>query len=301
MTMVFDDSGLGPGINTAVNDVKNQFWWGRIENQLFLPAMILSSAVDSGNTSYTTVLRPGLLMGKIMTGASAGFWTTWAPTANDGSEVLAGVLLRGQNMNRLGTATSRFSGFIHVAGNLRANKLLIPGNTNFGINGETLELMVRNQVSLNGRWILDDESYGAHGGGWKRYIDLELIDTTGAYQCVESDNNTFFHNSTATGDIAVTLPAIRPGYRFGFFNSSADVADQIVVTSAAGDDIVTHGDSAADSVTVGTGGASGNAMGGCFLEFISYLDNGTTYKWACIPHLTSIADTAATARLLIVT
>lgn len=55
-----------------------------------VPLTISSTALDSGHTSYTYVLRPGLVLGKI---TATGELAHYAPGAADGTETAYGILL----------------------------------------------------------------------------------------------------------------------------------------------------------------------------------------------------------------
>jgi hypothetical protein len=73
---------------------------------------------------------------------------------------------------------------------------------------------------------------------------------TADYTVVASDSGTVFHTTGATAAVNFTLPAINTGpWHFLFING----ADQnLTVTSATADTIVTYGDLNADSVAFST-------------------------------------------------
>lgn len=74
---------------------------------------------------------------------------------------------------------------------------------------------------------------------------------TADYTIVPGDNGTLFTNGGAAGAVVFTLPALKNGYFFGFLVT----ADQsVTIASAAGDDIVTFNDAAADSLAFSTAG-----------------------------------------------
>jgi hypothetical protein len=238
-----------PGIAAALETVENVFWWGRFENNQYVGAVIEGAARDTGNTGYTDVLRPGLLLGQLTTGEK---YTEWDPTATDGSQMIKGVLAYAQKMQRLGSNADRWVGWIMVGGNIKADRLLIPGQTAYTIAGNANEHLIRAQMF--GRFLFSDRLQGSRMGGWSN-----IVIKTADYTVTEADNDTLFTNRGDAGAINFTLPTTaEKGLHYGFYC----VADQnMTVTSGTADTLVCFNDATADSITLST---SSEKIGGMF-------------------------------------
>lgn len=261
----FDGAYGIPGIHAALQTVENQFWVDRYENQYWTSEVIVGSSRDTGNTSYTTILRPGLLLGRV---TSTGKLKEWNPTGTDGSQRIYGVLGYAQMMQRLGADHDRWLGYIMTGGFVRASRLLIPGTTTFGIASATTEHQIRN--SMHPRFIFDDTPWGNPCGGWQEFRAC-TADTTVTY----AENNTFFTTRGAAGAVAFTLPALPlKGLRYGFYNA----ADQTmsVVSAGSADNITLGNDLTADSMVYSTA----SELIGNFAEIIG---DGT--GWNLINHI----------------
>ncbi len=142
----------------------------------------------------TFELRPGLLLGQQIT---TGKYLQYSPTATDGTEVAAAVLIEGLRMlDFSNTATDRFYAVL-VGGPVQAAKIL------------GLDLNARSAMD---KFIFDDvfNIPGNHWFPWKRFQTK-----TANYTVVANDNFTLFDNTGATGEVDLTLPAIANGYMFG--------------------------------------------------------------------------------------
>lgn len=211
--LMTDSYGIFPGITTSRETYEAEFRWGSQFQGVFANALIDGNSIDSGNTP-TFQLRPGLLLGQVI---STGKWKNYSPTAIDGSEVAAGVLIEGLRMlDFSNVAVDRFYAVL-VGGPVQASKLI-----NF-------DAMARQQMD---KFIFDDifQMMGGHWFPWKRFLTK-----TASYSIVANDNYTNFDNTGATGAITFTLPAIAPGYFFGF----RGMANQnIIVASNEGSNLV---------------------------------------------------------------
>ena len=81
-----------PGQTNAVFTQTNEFIWGGDPSKIMIlqkSCVIDGSARDAGHTSNTTVLRPGLILGKI---TATGKIVEWDSGAVDGSETVYGIL-----------------------------------------------------------------------------------------------------------------------------------------------------------------------------------------------------------------
>jgi hypothetical protein len=245
MLYVFD-YGAEPGIRATFESVENEFRWGRGEISVAFGARISGAARDAGS-SPTTILRPGLALGKI---TASGLWKEYDATATDGSEVFQGILggpavratdISGSNQNKLLA--------VIVAGPIKAAKV-------YG-----LDYLARSQSK--GRFLFDDD-LNAVQIGW-RHEQAKTSD----YTIVAADTGKLFTNTGATGAVTFTLPTLAAGLVFDFFV----VADQnVTVASAAGDDMVIFNDVAADSAAFST---AGQLIGGR----LRVTSNAAATKW----------------------
>lgn len=257
-----DSYGIVPGLTTSRETYESEFRWGSQWQGVFTNALIDGAARDSGN-SPTYELRPGLLLGQVI---STGKYKQYSPTATDGSEVAAGVLieaLRVQNFD--GVDADRFYAVL-VGGPVQASKIL------------NLDLMARQQMD---KFIFDDifQIPGNHWFPWKRFQTK-----TAAYTVVANDNYTLFDNVGAGAAITFTLPVLAAGYFFGF-RVQAD--QNVTVASNEGDNMVAFNDASADSVAFSTGG---ELIGGMLVVFT----NPAGTKWI-VQNVSAGANTVTVA------
>lgn len=228
-----------PGVGAVSASADRQIFWGGDDSKIEIlraDKPIVSTATDAGNTP-TTTLRRGLLMGKV---TSSGKLSAWNPDATDGTENIFGTLEHEQQMlDQFGTAGDR-QGVCVVKAPLKATGLLIEGTA---LVGATDEYLARRMLGLMGCRLDDDPQNWLSG-----LVTRNSVKATN-YTVVAADNGTRFFAVTA--DATFTLPAIKAGLEFQFIRASDH---EIVVASAAGDDLVVGGDLAADSVTVTTAG-----------------------------------------------
>ena len=231
-----------PSIQTALETVENVFWWGRFEQEAFVGSVVIGSARDTGNSGDTTVLRPGLLLGKI---TASGKLKEWNPTGTDGSQHIYGVLGYSQKMTRLGSNADRWLGWVYCWGFLKADRILIPGEPNFGISGNANEHIIRKQ--LGNRFTFSDQLEGNNFGGVRN-----VVAKTADYQVTDADHDTLFTTRGTVGSVNFTLPATPlAGLHYKFMNCAAN---NMVITSGTADQLVTWNDIGADSITTGEGG-----------------------------------------------
>lgn len=245
--LMTDSYGIVPGLTTSRETYESEFRWGSQFQGVFANALIDGASVDSGN-SPTYELRPGLLLGQVI---STGKYKQYSPTATDGSEVAAAVLveaLRMQDFN--GNNVDRFYAVL-VGGPIQGSKVL------------GLDLMARQQMD---KFIFDDifSIPGNHWFPWKRFQTK-----TAAYTVVANDNYTLFDNVGATAAITFTLPVLANGYLFGF---RVQAGQNVTVASNEGDNMIAFNDVSADSVAFSTGG---ELIGGMM---VVYTNPGAT-KW----------------------
>lgn len=250
----------GVGAERTVSE--SELLWGADQARngaLWKSAVISGATRDAGNTP-TTVLRPGLILGKLTSG---GEYEEWDADAADGSQDIAGVLdceLRAQDYDA--TNADRMFRVLVGRAPLKARKLLIQGSA---FVGHADEYLARRQLCAAG-FVFDDDPFGYKAGMGNRVAHV-----TGTTDALTADENgtTLFYNNAAS--VTVTLPTLQPGLVYDLIR----VADEeFVVASAAGDDIVIGNDLSADSVTFTTAGEQIGAHVRVRSVYVS-----TTLKW----------------------
>lgn len=287
---LFPDYNALPGIQAALLNTEGQIWWGRIEQQVVVSGVIISTAADS-TQSPTNYLRPGTLLSRIRSSGKLSHWVAPQATdgaaaeAEDGTDMIYGVLLQEQQMDQAGTNVDRWHGQILVSGNVKAQALVISGTSSAGIDGHAQEYLIRAQMSA--RFLFDDDVAAADsnviggssaGFGWRNIVARGLTGGADGYTVLEADNNTLFHTVGSGGLVTFTLPATaKKGLRYGFASTSAT---GLAVVAGTADTLITLNDLAADSVTFAT---ASEIIGG-FLEVVG-LGGATNGLWLVIPHL----------------
>lgn len=196
-----------PGMGADELQTQHQrIWWGREEQQFYGGFNLDATTVDAGNTP-TNVLRGGLALGYLTASKQLVHWN---PYATDGSQRLAGFLVgEGTDTKYFGTAVDRFVGDVLIAGNVYASRLLIPGETTYGISGKTYEFLLREQMF--GRFNVDDDM-----GRLMNWKTLEKAFTSGdqTLTLTIADNRTHITNRGADATGTIVLPAPVPGLQF---------------------------------------------------------------------------------------
>lgn len=251
MSLVSSLFGNAPGLGAAVETFEQAWSWGPYGSLIWTPGQIYSGAVDSNNTP-TTNLRPGLVLGL----NSSGQWTNYSATATDGSQIAAGILPIGLTMLDFLTSTGQSKVFgIVIGGRIQASKLI------------GLDLMARAQLSP--RFIFDDFPTNASANSGSRFPWNNFVTKTAAYQVLATDNYTLFDNTGAVGSVTFTLPAIANGYCFGF---RAAAAQNVLVSSSEGSNMIGFNNLTASTVAFQSGGAT---IGGMFIVY----SNPAATKW----------------------
>ena len=237
-----------PGIYSGVETLENQFWWDKWDRQIWFPGILGGAARDAGNGT-TTILRPGLLLGRK---TSDGKLYEWNPTGTDGTQWIMGVLGWSLPMTRLSSNQDRHFMFM-AGGTLKADRVLVPGQASFGLSGQTTEFLVRMQ--MHPRFLFSDLLYGNICGGFRNIV--AVTDTT--YTITEAENNTLFTNRGAGGNIVWTLPATpKKGLHYGI---QAVAAGTVKVSSGTSDQLIAFNNATCDTVEYST---SGEIIGGGF-------------------------------------
>jgi hypothetical protein len=258
-----------PGIGADRTVAESEILWGADQARngaLWQSKVISGAARDAGNTP-TTVLRPGLIMGIV---TSTGEFEEWDADATDGTEHIAGILdceLRAQDYD----ATNQDRVFRMLVGRapIKARKLLIQGAA-FLANAD--EFLARRQLAM-AQFVLDDDPFNYTSGLNQRLL---RVTAAGAHAITAAMNGSLIIYSNAAA-VAPTLPTIQPGLSYDILREGDE---EIVIASAAGDDIIVGNDLSADSLTFTT---AGNHIGA--MVNVKSLYVGGTLKWLMtVPH-----------------
>jgi hypothetical protein len=253
----FATPGQGAAVFTTEREIVAQ---GFDANQLVFKSAIISGATrDAGNTP-TTVLRPGLLLGRLDSGSE---YEEWDADAADGTQNIGAVLwkeLRAQDFDA--NNTDRAFTVLVGRGVLQASKLLIQGSA---LIGHVDEYLARRQLAA-ANFQLDDDPFGYKAGQGNR---METV--TGTTDTLTADQNgmTLLYNNAAS--VTVTLPAILAGLAYDLIRAADE---EFIVVSPTADNVIVGNDLSADGVTFTT--ASEQIGAHVRVESI-YL--GTTLKW----------------------
>jgi len=257
--------GLGgwssPGSGTLEQTTEYEIFWGgdRGKGMVLEQSAAYSGAMrDAGNTP-TTVIRGGLLFGKV---TASGELEEWDADATDGTQELFGVLpieLRAQDFDA--NNVDRNAPVV-VRAPLKASELLIQGSA---FVGHVDEFLARRMLQAAGS-ILDDDPGGYLGGAGSRFA---LVTGTTDTLTTAENGTTIFYNNAAS--VTVTLPTIQAGLEYQLVRSGDEA---FIVTSAEGDNVIVGNDLSADSVTYTT--ASEHL--GAFVN-VRGVYVGTTLKW----------------------
>ncbi len=248
MSASYGFSNGDPGWTASLETAERNIYWGsdptkKVEQQT---VTLAAATVDSTNTP-TTLLRPGLILGKI---AATGFFTHYSPTATDGSQQAIAILREEINMFDPGTsavATRVVSAVI--SGPVKASAC------------PNIDNIARKQLTAGGILWDDDRLTGAD----VLYAKAE-VSKAADYTVLATDDGTMF---IATAAVNFTLPALARGLSFTFFQ---DADANMVITSAAGNDIIADGDLAASTLTFST---ASHKIGSC----VKVTCNAAGTKW----------------------
>lgn len=250
-----------PGFGAVLYTTEREILWGRDDQHLpllYRNSIISGAARDAGN-SPTTILRKGLVLGKV---DASGELEEWDADASDGTQNIYAVLnreMRAQDFdaNNVDRAYSTLLGAPVIAA-----QLLIQGSA---FVGHIDEYLARRQMHAMG-FRFDDDPQGFKSGLIERYATV-----TGTTDALTADENGTILNYSNAASVTVTLPTIQPGLEYTVIRSADE---EFIVASAEGDNIVMGNDLSADSVTVTT---AGEQIGASYTLKSVYF--GTTLKW----------------------
>ena len=153
--MSYQGSYLPPGQLPSVESIEQDLTsviWNRLELQVIGSNVLISGASrDVGNTGFTTVLRPGL----ILTKDTDGKFLEWGSVTSKAADTIEGILLMALQMQRAGADQDRYVGYVLLGGLVKANGLIVPGNASSGIVGDTDETLIRTNMKYGFRF--DDD------------------------------------------------------------------------------------------------------------------------------------------------
>lgn len=231
-----------PGVGSDYTTNESELLWGadQARNAVLWKSGIVSGTTrDAGNTP-TTILRPGLILGKL---DSNGKHEQFDATAATGVQNFAGVLdVEMMSQDMLANNTDRVFRIMVARGPVKSRRLLIKG---VAFIGHADEYVARQQMIAAG-FIFDDDPQCYFSGDIRRLATV--TGTSDTLTATETGTRLFYSNAAA---VAVTLPTLQAGLVFEIVRTADE---EIVVSSAAGDDIIVGNDLSADSVTFTTAG-----------------------------------------------
>lgn len=252
-----------PGVGSERSVSEREILWGadNARNSVLWQNSVVSSAARDAGSSPTSILRTGLLMGKI---TSTGELEEWDADTNDGTEVLCAVLdVELKMLDYDATAQDRVFRTIAARAPLKAGMLLIQGSA---FVGHADEYLARRALAA-AHCILDDDPFGIKAGapGFRVSYETATTDTLTAAQ----NGMLLFYMNVAS--VTVTLPAIKPGLEY-YLQRVGD--EEIVIVSTEGDNVIVGNDLSADGVTFTT---AGEHLGAAIRVRSVYVN--TTLKW----------------------
>ena len=252
------------GQGALLETVEKELLWGGDTGKLIAVYKngVVDGATRDATNSPTTILRPGLVLGKLTSG---GQYTEYDPTATDGSEVASAILpieLRAQDFDSNNADRHLL---LLVSGFVKASQLI------------GLDQMARAQLS---RQFVFDDDLGGNSNPWGL-----VVAKASDYTVTAADNNRIFTMQGAAGAVNFTLPAIDRGLRFRFFN---EANQNMTVTAATADTMVVFNDLAADSIAYST---ANERIGGS----IEVIANADETKWLVFNNLGAETQTPTIA------
>lgn len=155
LPMSYDASFLLPGqlpsLEAIEQDLTSVIWQPLYRAVTGLNGIISGASRDDGNTGFTDVLRPGLLLTR---NANKEF-VHWGSVVNKATDPIEAVLLISMKMQKGGVNTARFMGHVLFGGYVKTSGLIIPGNVSAGIVGDDDEDLIRRKMLFN--FVFDDD------------------------------------------------------------------------------------------------------------------------------------------------
>lgn len=238
-------TGFGglPGAREVLETVEAAVTFGPTEyNQAFMSGIELDGSSRDSGSSPTTLLRPGLVLGRNRT---TGHYLQWDPTAADGTEQAACILLWATDSQYFNSDDNKFMGWALFGGMVKSSALIVPaGYSQYA------------KSVLSPRFIFDDyiqDNAPMSALGWRnirhRTTDLTLT---------AADHGTLFTNKGAGAQVTFTLPPVAnsQGLRFGFLGYAAQ---NIVITGPGASTLMGEG-AIGQSLTLAAATAEGGLI-----------------------------------------
>jgi len=157
--MSYDGAFLPPTQLPAIEQIEQDLTsviWNRLDLQTIgSNALISGAARDTGNTGYTDVLRPGLLLTK----DASGKFVEWGSVVDFATDNIQGVLLSALKVTRMGSNQDKYVGYVLLGGHVKVNGIIRPGNTSAGIVGDAQETAIRTQMKYGFKFDDDPLSH----------------------------------------------------------------------------------------------------------------------------------------------
>lgn len=255
------DHGLNlPGIGAITETEEAQITATGPDNnhkRFEIKAKIKSSVTDSGNTSFTTTLRGGRIMG--LRGSDSLLYLYDADATN-GDQAPCGVLQKHTSMlNKDGTAVDKLTSLL-TAGIIKDVTALL------GVDKAALAVLAR-----IGFTFAQLDPHGSCFGLHMKARYFKAVD----YTLLDSDHGC---NYTAiTGAVTFTLPdlaTVGKGYQIMLYNA----VDATMTIAAAANTIQTGDAGGAVSTSIAFSTAN-RKMGGCVLAWADYISDGGALGW----------------------
>ena len=159
--MSYQGAFLPPGQLPSIESVEQDLTsviWNRLELQVIGSHSLISGAArDVGNTGFTDVLRPGLLLTKDVVTGDGDKFIAWGDDTSFAADLIEGIMLMAQKVTR-GTANQdRWLGYVLLGGLVKSQGVIVPGETDSGISGHAEETNIRTQMKYGFRF--DDDPF----------------------------------------------------------------------------------------------------------------------------------------------
>lgn len=218
-----------PGIEASDFTFENNVLWPGYFGEYNAPILrsrISSTAVDTGNTDRTTLLRQGLVMSRLANGELVEYSDTDAD--------IFGILPDSLNMaGRYGAATVDKYADVLIGGNVYKSNITLVNADEFAI------------AALKSLGFVFDEDDRRGAPGTSAFVSTAI---TGGIALTSASPYSIY--ATGTG-AAVTLPALATSgsVQFEIFSSIVGT----VITSAEGSNVIGDGTVAGSTITLGVG------------------------------------------------
>ena len=266
-----------PGVGTAREVTESEILWGsdQARNAALWQSGVISGTTRDDANSTTTILRPGLLLGKL---DSTGEYEEWDADVATGTQNIQGILdteMRAQDFDAANS--DRVFRILRARAPVKVRKLLIQGSA---FVGHVDEYLARQQLHSAG-FVLDDDPFGYKSGMVDRY---EVVSGTTDTLSADQNGMTLFYSNAAS--VTVTLPAAKPGLRYELCRTGDE---EFIFVSPTADDVIVGNDLSADGITVTTAGEHLGVRWRLRSVYVS-----TTVKWLVEGPLTPFGTGTAT-------